>query len=148
MIFLRLAAYLQSTPWVLARISSFVFTFWESCSVIRLPFPGKTLINEPSPALKTEIKSSSKCILVFSGKCKGHKQNQSPTDWQTDRCRTKWSLCVTMLHRQHKNYVGFEFWRIFSIRNYERTKYTWAPQTVHNTPVMNILKGYFYLILF
>ena len=22
-------------------------------------------------------------------------------------------------------------------------KYTWAPQTVHNTPVMNILKGYF-----
>ena len=27
-------------------------------------------------------------------------------------------------------------------------KYTWAPQTVHNTPVMNILKGYFYWILF
>ena len=29
-------------------------------------------------------------------------------------------------------------------------KYTWAPQTVHNTstPVVNILKGYFYLILF
>ena len=27
-------------------------------------------------------------------------------------------------------------------------KYTWAPQTVHNTPVMNILKGYFYIILF
>ena len=27
-------------------------------------------------------------------------------------------------------------------------KYTWSPQTVHNTPVMNILKGYFYLILF
>ena len=23
-------------------------------------------------------------------------------------------------------------------------KYTWAPQTVHNTPVMNILKSYFY----
>ena len=28
------------------------------------------------------------------------------------------------------------------------SKYTWAPQTVHNTPVMNILKGYFYWILF
>ena len=27
------------------------------------------------------------------------------------------------------------------------TKYTRAPQTVHNTPVMNILKGYFYIIL-
>ena len=27
-------------------------------------------------------------------------------------------------------------------------EYTWAPQTVHNTPVMNILKGYFYMILF
>ena len=27
-------------------------------------------------------------------------------------------------------------------------KYTRAPQTVHNTPVMNILKGYFYIILF
>ena len=27
-------------------------------------------------------------------------------------------------------------------------KYTRAPQTVHNTPVMNILKGYFYVILF
>ena len=23
-------------------------------------------------------------------------------------------------------------------------KYTWAPQTVHNTPVMNILKGFLY----
>ena len=29
-----------------------------------------------------------------------------------------------------------------------KQKYTWAPQTVHNTPVMDILKGYFYLILF
>ena len=28
------------------------------------------------------------------------------------------------------------------------TKYTLAPQTVHNTPVMNILKGYYYIILF
>ena len=28
------------------------------------------------------------------------------------------------------------------------SKYTWALQTVNNTPVMNILKGYFYLILF
>ena len=27
-------------------------------------------------------------------------------------------------------------------------KYTRAPQTVHNTPVMNIVKGYFYIILF
>ena len=27
-------------------------------------------------------------------------------------------------------------------------KYTWAPQTVHNTPIMNILKGYFYIRLF
>ena len=27
-------------------------------------------------------------------------------------------------------------------------KYTRAPQTVNNTPVMNILKGYFYIILF
>ena len=27
-------------------------------------------------------------------------------------------------------------------------KYTWAPQTVHNTPVMNILKGYFCVTLF
>ena len=27
-------------------------------------------------------------------------------------------------------------------------KYTWAPQTVHNTPVMNIFKGYFYIRLF
>ena len=27
-------------------------------------------------------------------------------------------------------------------------KYTWAPQTVHNTPVMNILKGYFYIGIF
>ena len=27
-------------------------------------------------------------------------------------------------------------------------KYTWAPQTVHNTAVMNILKGYFYIRLF
>ena len=27
-------------------------------------------------------------------------------------------------------------------------KYTWATQTVHNTPVMNILKGYYYIILF
>ena len=24
-------------------------------------------------------------------------------------------------------------------------EYTWAPQTVHNTPVVNILKGYFVL---
>ena len=29
----------------------------------------------------------------------------------------------------------------------ENKKYTWAPQTVHNTPVMNILKGYYYIIL-
>ena len=28
------------------------------------------------------------------------------------------------------------------------TKSTWAPQTVHNMPVMNILKGFFYMILF
>ena len=35
--------------------------------------------------------------------------------WQTDRRRTKWSLCVAMLRRRHKNYkwnfmptVGFE----------------------------------------
>ena len=27
-------------------------------------------------------------------------------------------------------------------------KYTTAPQTVHNTPVMNILKGYVYIILY
>ena len=27
------------------------------------------------------------------------------------------------------------------------SKYTWAPQTVHNTPVMNILKGYYYYII-
>ena len=27
-------------------------------------------------------------------------------------------------------------------------KYTRAPQTVHNTPVMNILKGFFYITLF
>ena len=27
-------------------------------------------------------------------------------------------------------------------------KYTWAPQTVHNTPVMNILKGYFHLLFY
>ena len=27
-------------------------------------------------------------------------------------------------------------------------KYTWAPQTVYNTPVMNILKGYFCVTLF
>ena len=31
---------------------------------------------------------------------------------------------------------------------FHRDKYTWAPQKVHNTPVMNILKGYFYMILF
>ena len=29
-----------------------------------------------------------------------------------------------------------------------KSKYTWAQQTVHNTPVMNILKGYYYIILF
>ena len=27
-------------------------------------------------------------------------------------------------------------------------KYTWAPQTLHNTPVVNILKDYFCIILF
>ena len=26
-------------------------------------------------------------------------------------------------------------------------KYTWAPQTVHNTPVVNILKGYFCILV-
>ena len=30
----------------------------------------------------------------------------------------------------------------------KKYKYTWAPQTVHNTPVMNFLKGYFCIILF
>ena len=36
-----------------------------------------------------------------------------------------------------------------SVRNTGcKRKYTWAPQTVHNTPVMNILKGYFYIRLF
>ena len=34
------------------------------------------------------------------------------------------------------------------IGSFTIVKYTWAPQTVHNTPVMNILKGYFYWILF
>ena len=34
------------------------------------------------------------------------------------------------------------------ISNFTKKKYTWEPQTVHNTPVMNILKGYFYVILF
>ena len=29
----------------------------------------------------------------------------------------------------------------------EKSKYTWAPQTLHNTPVVNILKGYFCIIL-
>ena len=29
-----------------------------------------------------------------------------------------------------------------------KLEYTRAPQSVHNTPVMNILKGYFYIILF
>ena len=29
-----------------------------------------------------------------------------------------------------------------------KSKYTRAPQTVHNTHNMNIVKGYFYIILF
>ena len=33
----------------------------------------------------------------------------------------------------YKKVVSFKFF----------DKYTWAPQTVHNTPVVNILKGYF-----
>ena len=38
----------------------------------------------------------------------------------------------------------FSFMQVFIVS----MKYTWAPQTVHNTPVMNILKGYYYIILF
>ena len=33
----------------------------------------------------------------------------------------------------------------FKYMGHNSYKYTWAPQTVHITPVMNILKGYFYL---
>ena len=29
------------------------------------------------------------------------------------------------------------------VSSYNKKKYTWAPQTVHNTPVVNILKGFF-----
>ena len=32
-------------------------------------------------------------------------QTHTETDGQTDRRRTKWSLCATMLHRRHKNYT-------------------------------------------
>ena len=34
------------------------------------------------------------------------------------------------------------------VLSFPNAKYTWAPQTVHNTPVMNILKSYYYIILF
>ena len=40
--------------------------------------------------------------------------------------------------------------RIQSVTKYwlqNKGRYTWAPQTVHNTPVKNILKGHFYIIL-
>ena len=60
------------------------------------------------------------------------------TDRQTDRRRTKWSLCAAMLRRRQKNENG----------PLHLAKYTRAPQTVHNTPVMNILKGHFYIIFF
>ena len=48
--------------------------------------------------------------------------------------------------------VVFEIWPFYHIALWSAfvsiTKYTWAPQTVHNTPVMNILKGYFCIKLF
>ena len=53
---------------------------------------------------------------------------------------TEISLIVTLNNQttftQHREY------------DYSQLKYTWAPQKVHNTPVMNILKGNFCIILF
>ena len=54
-----------------------------------------------------------------------------PTDLNTNR-----NYLIIMDYLPTKQRVHF------------KKKYTWAPKTVHNTPVMNILKGYFYLILF
>ena len=45
-------------------------------------------------------------------------------------------------------YVTGKIERIQILQVIAFLKYTRAPQTVHNTPVMNILKGYFYIILF
>ena len=40
----------------------------------------------------------------------------------------------------HKRVNKFEFMDLMTCIIF---KYTWAPQTVHNTPAMNISKGYF-----
>ena len=54
--------------------------------------------------------------------------------------------------RRHRRRRGYDNsspdFRHGELKSTIRYKYTWAPQTVHNTPVMNILKAYFYLILF
>ena len=67
--------------------------------------------------------------------------------WHKDRfhfSRTKWWLFYS--------YPNFIFNPDVFVKNYapgrKTNKYTWAPLTVHNTPVMTILKGYFYIILF
>ena len=41
---------------------------------------------------------------------------------------------------------SFDFSTLNTTIPHLKLKYTWAPQTVHNTPVMHILKGYYYII--
>ena len=57
-----------------------------------------------------------------------------------DYCRatriSSWYQFLNLLTKRSKTFVKIT------------KKYTWAPQTMHNTPVMNILKSYFYIILF
>ena len=73
--------------------------------------------------------------------------------WKSSLCQLKPMLRYITLYLSW--FVFYWEWKsvrlelLTSIDQWQRRyKYTWAPQTVHNTPVMNILKGYFYIIFF
>ena len=56
-----------------------------------------------------------------------------------------WNIYVCLIKQ---NQLMSQYILVQSIISCNINKYTWAPQTVHNTPVMKILKGFFYIILF
>ena len=71
------------------------------------------------------------------------KQSDIDMDIET---RLDWILDIEMKSCRKYTILDSKLWKHGDITVKE--KYTRTPQTVHNTPVMNILKGFFYITLF
>ena len=71
--------------------------------------------------------------------------------WNVSQCFQIWifNISNTDLFTQ-TIYLWYKYYSkwICVTFSFQYIKYTWAPQPVHNTPVMNILKGYLYITLF